>query len=563
VKTVESKLSTRARPPWARLLLFVLLLAGCAGAAPAGTNTAPVASIPVQFTTHALAQPQSCTGAFIEHTLDHTTTSAGTIAVYESNGSGLAIGDLDGDQRLDLVMANLDGSNAILWNQGDFQFRREELPFGKSRGAAIVDVDADSQPDIVFTRQFAKPTYLHNTGQAGAERFTAGDLPGVHNPFYSMNWGDLDGDSALEFVAGSYDTELLKKVGMIFQQQGGGVGVFIYRQQGGTFEAQRLANASDALAISLPDLDDDGRLDIVVGNDFDRPDAAWVQQNGIWQKTSPFAETSENTMSIDVGDIDNNGHAEIFATDMKPVEKDMATMARWLPMMNRMTHPVISSDPQRVENSLQVRDANGNWSDQGYERFVDSSGWSWSSKLGDLDNDGFLDIYVVNGMIAAGLFAHLPSNELVEPNMAYRNDGRGSFAPAMQWGLGSLASGRGMSMADLNGDGKLDIVVNNLQSPAQLFENRLCGGAGLEVDLFWPTSQNIRAIGARLALHTSAGTFYRDVRATSGYLSGDPPQIHFGLPQDAVVQRLEIRWPDGKRSNIDNLAAQTLIRVTR
>jgi enediyne biosynthesis protein E4 len=546
----------------ARILLLALLLAGCAGA-PSGTTPAPAAEIPVQFTSQALAQPQPCTGAFVEHTLDHTTTSAQPIAVFESNGSGLAIGDLDGDARLDIVMANLDGSNAILWNQGDFKFRREDLGFGKSRGVAIVDVDGDSRPDIVFTRQFAKPTLLHNTGQASAQRFAVGDLPGVNNPFYSMNWGDLDGDGTLEFVAGSYDTELLKKIGLVFQQQGGGVGVFVYRRQGNTFEAQRLAKASDALAVSLPDLDGDDRLDIVVGNDFARPDDAWVQPNGTWQKVAPFSDTTENTMSIDVGDVDNNGHPEIFATDMKPVDKDLETMSHWLPMMNRMSHPVTSFDPQRVENSLQVRDANGNWSNQGYQRFIDSSGWSWSSKLGDLDNDGFLDIYVVNGMIAAGLFDHLPNNELVEPNMAFRNDGHGSFTQAIQWGLGSLSSGRGMSMADLNGDGKLDIVVNNLQSPAQLFENRLCGGTGVEVDLFWPTSQNIRAIGAQLALHTSAGTLYRDVRAVSGYLSGDAPQIHFGLPQNATVQGLEIRWPDGKISNIANLAAQTLISVTR
>jgi enediyne biosynthesis protein E4 len=288
-----------------------------------------------------------------------------------------------------------------------------------------------------------------------------------------------------------------------------------------------------------------------------------VQPNGRWQKAAPFAYTSENTMSSDVGDIDNNGRPEIFATDMKPADKDLATMARWLPMMKLMTKPLTSLDPQHVENTLQVNDGSGHWSNQGYERFVDSSGWSWSGKFGDLDNDGFLDIYVVNGMIAAGLFDHLPNHELVEPNMAYRNDGRGSFTVASQWGLGSLASGRGMSMADLNGDGKLDIVVNNLQSPAQLFENRLCGGAGLAVDLFWPASQNTRAIGAQLALHTSAGTFYRDVRATSGYLSGDPPQIHFGLPQNAVAQRLEIRWPDGKLSTIANPAAQTSISVTR
>lgn len=527
------------------------------------TSTTPAAEIPAQISTQALALAQPCTGAFVAHTLDYGTTSTSNVAVYEANGAGLAIGDLDGDRRLDIVMSNLAGPNAILWNQGDFQFHREDLSFGNSRAAAIVDVDADGKPDVVFTRRFEKPTLLHNTGQAGAGRFAVGDLPGVNNPFYSMTWGDLDGDGRLALIAGSYDTELLKQAGPIFEQQGGGVGVFIYRRQGDTFEAQRLAETADALAIALPDLDGDGRTDIVVGNDFNRPDYAWVQPNGSWQVAAPFAYTSENTMSLDVGDIDNNGRAEIFATDMKPANKDLATMARWLPMMKLMTKPLTSSDPQHVENTLQVSDGNGHWSNQGYERFVDSSGWSWSGKFGDLDNDGFLDIYVVNGMIAAGLFDYLPNHELVEPNIAYQNDGRGSFTLASQWGLGALASGRGMSMADLNGDGKLDIVVNNLQSPAQLFENRLCGGAGLEVDLFWPISQNTRAIGAQLALHTSAGTYYRDVRASSGYLSGDPPQIHFGLPRDAVAQRLEIRWPDGKVSNIANPAVQTLLSVTR
>ncbi|HEU5102451.1 MAG TPA: FG-GAP-like repeat-containing protein, partial [Roseiflexaceae bacterium] len=462
-----------------------------------------------------------------------------------------------------IVMANLDGPNAILWNEGDFTFRREDLSFGKSRAASIVDVDGDGKPDIVFTRRFERPTYLHNSGAAGADRFVVGTLPGVNNPFYSMTWGDLEGDGTLELIAGSYDTELLKQVGPIFQQQGGGVGVFIYHRQGETFESQRLANAADALAIMLPDIDGDGRTDIVVGNDFNRPDYVWIQQNGEWRAISPFSYTSENTMSMDVGDVDNNGTPEIFAVDMKPVEKDLATTARWLPMMNRMSHPLTSSDPQTVENVLQVRDSSGRWHNEGYQRFIDSSGWSWSGKFGDLDNDGYLDIYVANGMIAAGLFAHLPNHELVEPDMAFRNDGHGSFSVASSWGLGSLASGRGMSMADLNDDGKLDIVVNNLRSPALVFENRLCGGAGLAVDLYWPSSQNTRAIGAQLALHTSAGTYYRDVRAMSGYISGDPARIHFGLPPDTAIQRLEIRWPDGTISNIASPAAQTSITVTR
>jgi len=334
---VKPKLLARPRATRA-WLLSLALLASCSGANTAAPAT-PAVEIPVHVAAQALAQPQPCTGAFVPHTLDYTTISNGIIVTFDSNGAGLAIGDLDGDGRLDIVMANLDGPNAILWNQGDFQFRRENLPFGKSRAAAIVDVDADGNPDIVFTRRFEKPTLLHNTGKSGAERFTVGILPGVNNPFYSMAWGDLDGNGELELIAGSYDTELFKQAGPIFQQQGGGVGVFIYRRQGNTFEGQRLANASDALAIVLPDLDGDGRTDILVGNDFNRPDYAWVQQNGEWQAATPFSVTSENTMSMDVGDIDNNGRPEIFAVDMKPVKKDLDTMARWLPMMNRMSPP--------------------------------------------------------------------------------------------------------------------------------------------------------------------------------------------------------------------------------
>jgi hypothetical protein len=268
-------------------------------------------------------------------------------------------------------------------------------------------------------------------------------------------------------------------------------------------------------------------------------------------------------MSLDVGDIDNDGSPEIFATDMKPYNKDVRTMANWLPMMRLMSHPTSSADVQTTENVLHVRETNDRFDNQAYERFVDATGWTWSSKFGDLDNDGFLDIYAVNGMIADGLFSHLPGDELVEENQALRNDGSGSFALAPEWGLGWTTSGRGMSMADLDDDGDLDIVVNNLQSPAQLFENRLCGGTSLEVDLRQPNSKNTHAIGAQLALHTSAGTYYRDVRAVSGYLSGDPARIHFGVPAGALPQRLEVRWPDGAMSSVDGLAMRTLVTVTR
>jgi enediyne biosynthesis protein E4 len=557
--------SPRKRRVLLALALWTLILAACAAPAAPPTPSAPPAAVTI--TTAALAPPaQPCTDAFVAHTLDYTTTApTKPVILYDSNGSGVAVGDLDGDGDQDIAFANLAGPNAVLWNQGELRFTRQDLPHGLSRAAVIADVDGDTRPDITFTRRNQKPSLLSNTGEPGVERFETTVLPEVNNPFYALTWDDLDRDGDLDLVAGSYDGELAKLDGLIFQQRGGGVGVFVYERRGDTFVQHRLSRQSDALAIALPDLNGDGRRDIWVGNDFDRPDYVWLQGDGLnsWQPIMPSSAISENTMSLDMGDVDNDGDFELFATDMKPLVRDTATMARWLPMMQLMTRPDNSSDPQHPENTLLVQGASGLWYNEAYERSVDASGWSWSGKFGDLDRDGFLDLYVVNGMIAAGLFEHLPGEELIEPNVAWQNDRRGGFNRRPEWQLGSTASGRGMSMADFDGDGDLDIVVNNLDAPAQLFENRLCGGRNVLVDLRWPASGNTAALGATLALHTSAGTFHRDIRAQSGYLSGDPSQAHFGVSQGASIERLVITWPDGAVSEVASLAPGTRVTITR
>jgi hypothetical protein len=419
--------------------------------------------------------------------------------------------------------------------------------------------------DHVLTRTGTAPNYWHNDGasQQGDGQFSQVPLSHVSRPLYAVNWGDLDGDGDLDLVGATYDAGLLEDFGIDFLMSGN-AGAYYYQNDGGAFSEVRLAPEAQALTIILLDLNGDDQLDIMVGNDFAVFDQAWVRTADGWEELPPLETTTHSTMSFDLGDVDNDGSLELFATDMKPYVNDPETAAAWAPVLRALlsdTHP--EGDPQVSENMLQVRGRDGFLRNEAAAHGLDATGWSWSSKFGDLNQDGFLDLYVVNGMIELTTLGHLPNHELVEENQALKNNGQGEFEPVPEWELGARQSGRGMSMADLDGDGDLDIVVNNLRTPAHLFENQLCEGNNLQVDLFWPDSGNTRALGSNLALHTSEGTYHRQVKAASGYLSGDPARVHFGFPMEAQLDWLQIRWPDAQVSVVKDLSAGTLVAVTR
>ena len=475
------------------------------------------------------------------------------------------------------MLGNLDGRNAIFWNRGGLKFRKEELPVGNTRSVVAVDADGDGRLDLSFTHRLLPPTLWRNLG--GAEpRFA--EVPGFGGRAipYAVSWGDLDRDGDLDMAAASYDTEIpVPSTGPVSQPEeyvgpsdpvrdaGGAVarwlsampaasgtpggGVFVYlREDAGVFRIVRLARASQALALALQDLDGDGRLDIHVGNDFALPDAVFLAAGDRWERAEPLDAMTRNTMSLDAGDIDNDGVDELFATDMKPYRPTRKEEDRWYFVVVGMEE--LPPDDSQVVRNVLLRWAGGGYRDVAVPAGVDASGWSWSSRLGDLDQDGFLDIYVVNGMVSAELFGQLPGAELTERNLAFRNRGDGTFAEAAEWALDDTAGGRGMTMADLDDDGDLDIAVNNLLSQAVVFENRLCGGASLQVALRRPGSGNHYALGARVSLATSTGTYVRQMRSTAGYLSGEPPRLHFGLPVGARIDSLSIVWPDGLTSHL-------------
>ena len=526
--------------------------------------------LPAASATQSGAQSRPCTGSFVEHELPHVTGAAfERVTYFTSNGAGLAVGDLDNDGDEDFVLANLLGPNQIFWNEGNWQFRPQLLLDGSLRGLALVDVDGDGWLDITATSRSGSLLYWHNQGaEDNTAPFTDEQEParlqGVTSFAYSLQWGDLDRDGDLDLVTASYDASLEKQMGRRALDATDQNGVFIYENENGRFRPTRLASRAQGLALQLLDLNADRRLDILVGNDFDLRDAVFLgQRDGSWLATEPFATTTFSTMSFDTGDIDNDGQLELFAADMHPYSEEPEIMRQWLPVMETMPPPSPDDGPQVMANVLQERQGDA-WSDQAEAWRIPFSGWSWSAQFGDVDQDGLLDLYVVNGMTAMEIFRHLPGDELVEENQAYRNDGGNRFTPAPAWQLNSTAGGRGMSMADFDDDGDLDVLINNLRSPSQMFENQLCSGRSLLVDLRHPGG-NTRALGAELLLHTSTGIYRRSVHAAGGYLSGRSARQHFGLPRDSSIIALEVRWPDRVVSMIDgrSLHPNSLLTITR
>jgi hypothetical protein len=560
--------------PLARFVI-PLLLAGCLCSAqgihaPAANLSLPTHTVAADIVAIPLAESGACSGAFITHRLDFTTgTRLRTIGTYISNGAGVAANDLDRDGDLDLVLASVDDEGEILWNEGNLHFTSAALDDRFARGVAIVDVDADGWNDIVFThRGLDGVTYWRNLGSDSpsntqhAARFQRTPLPGVDHYAYAMAWGDVDDDGDLDLVTGSYGAEL-KQHGIDPPEDDPKAGVMLHLQQEDGWETEQLDRHAETLSIAILDVTGDGQPEIWTANDFALDDKIWQRNGDRWAAIHPFDQTSYSTMTTEWGDIANNGRRALFTTDMNPYDIAPHTLAAWVPVLNKLVPHNRADTVQIMANVLLVDDARGGWQNQATARGVDASGWSWDARLGDLDQDGALDLYIVNGMIAADLFGHLPNDELVEENQAYRNRGDGNFDRAPQWQLGATASGRGMIMADMDADGDLDIVVNNLRGFAQLHENQLCTGATLQVDLVWPASQNRSGVGAQLALYTDKGVLRRDVRASGGYLSGDPVRVHFGFPTDARLERLEITWPDGAVSVLSAPQINTLLTVTR
>jgi hypothetical protein len=165
-------------------------------------------------------------------------------------------------------------------------------------------------------------------------------------------------------------------------------------------------------------------------------------------------------------------------------------------------------------------------------------------------------------MVAKDLLGYLPANQIDEPDMLFVNNAGQSFTRA-DWGLSDSGSGRSMTMADLNHDGRLDVVVNPMDGHAVIYENQRCAGNSIELRLVQPRTANYTAIGATIRIRAGTQRMLRTVRESAGYLSGESQIIHFGIGEADTATDIEITWPDGSISHIDTIPSNTLTTVTR
>ena len=241
-----------------RLLLAgaSFILAGCASKGEPATKVmapAVMQEVAITSSSNKLARSNVCTGAFLEHDLNHTTTvRQGERVAFDTNGSGLAVGDLDRDGLPEIVLGNVGGATSVQWNEGDFKFRRKELltnlglPETGTRAVQMIDFNSDGWLDLAFTHTAGSINVWLNDHKRG---FKAQTLEGVDNLAYTMLWDDLDGDGDLDLVTSSYDAILEAELRdtFLFAQNGGAV---IYTNTNGKFKAQRLTKSTQTLALA-------------------------------------------------------------------------------------------------------------------------------------------------------------------------------------------------------------------------------------------------------------------------------------------------------------------------
>ena len=583
-------------------LLVALVCGGCSGEQDAPSPPHPEAQLFERL-------EAGETGITFANTLSERPTPHRTELLYEyfTNGGGVAVGDVNGDGRPDLYFTGNMRYNALYLNEGGMQFRDVTRAAGVqgrkntwNTGVTMADVNGDGRLDLYVCYSGDLPLdrrvdelYINQGPDANGvpqfeERAAAYGLAQPHssNQAYFFDY-DRDGDLDLFLQTHNVNTlprrsqetnrrklaEQDSVNGNRFYENRGGSFVDVTRQVG-----LRGTPLNYGLGAGVSDINKDGWPDLYVGNDYSPPDYLYLNQEGerfVNRLPSRMGHTSRASMGVDVADLNNDRWADLVVLDMISEGNRRQKLLYTLNDRRTLEQEVQSGfHYQYTLNTLQLNNGNGTFSEIGQLAGISNTDWSWAPLVADFDNDGWKDLYVSNGILhdftnrdfmgfrmnllrkrnydlqprdVKTLMDNLPSTDL--RNYAFENRGGVRFRDvSARWNLDDSLNTNGVAYADLDGDGDLDLVTNNINDEATVYENRagaLDDRHHLKVRLQGAGS-NTDGIGAKVTAYTDSVTQYLEQFPARGYLSSVSPVLHFGLGARATVDSVRVVWPDGR-----------------
>jgi hypothetical protein len=495
-------------------------------------------------------------------------------------GSGVAIGDVDGDGRPDVFLSSKTGPNRLFRNLGGFRFEDITAAAGVAgpaateggasawkQGAAFADIDNDGDLDLYVCR-FAAANLLYVNNGAGVftEEAAARGLALVDASAQGA-FCDYDRDGWLDvYVA----TNVLDA-----ERRPNGQRDRLYHNDGdGTFtevtDAAGVKGETQCHAATWWDFDEDGWPDLYVDNDFrDADQLLRNNRDGTFTNVLSWVvpHTPHSSMGADFGDINNDGHLDLLIADMAATtrEKDHRGMAKLrVGLPDNEVRPGAGA-PQYMVNTLFLGTGSARVLEAAHLAGLAATDWTWSVRFEDLDLDGRLDLHITNGMVrelhSADITGSMMRREslaertrimkatavLTETNLAFRNLGDLRFEnTAAAWGLDHTGFSTAAAFGDLDGDGDLDLVFANYDAPATVCRNDSTSGRALILDLRGRAS-NRYGVGARVDLEFADGSRQtRTLVVARGYNASSEPAVHFGVGQAESVARLTVRWPSGQ-----------------
>lgn len=495
---------------------------------------------------------------------DVTDTAGAGLGGGDAWGTAATFADVDGDGDLDLYVCNLESPNLLFLNQGDGTFVEKAGAFGlgqtaASTGAAFADYDNDGDLDLyLLTNRVFRPTLAK---EIAAEVKLPGRIRKTREQLLAQELTfEVDGH---RFMAGQQDR--------LFRNDGYAKFVDVTEESG-------LKDAGNGLSVVWWDFDNDGLQDIYVANDFQSPDQLY-RNLGTGRFADVTAQRLPHTaffgMGTDFGDVNNDGMLDLCVADMSSTSHYMSKML--MGNMDQHRWFLENSNPQQyMRNALYVNTGTERFLEAAHMAGLASTDWTWTVRFADFDEDGRQDFYATNGIpvfadnpdignrvtklwgerryqAALDVMRNMPRVD--EKNIARRNLGDLQFEDiGAEWGLDESGVTHGAVVVDLDRDGDLDVVTNNLNAAASVFENRTSQTNRLLVELRGHDG-NHHGVGARIDIEAGGVSHVRQVSLTRGYMSAGEAVEHFGLGAATKVDKLQVTWPSGRRQSFGGVAA--------